>query len=196
MPLNNDMGNFKQYYIETEFEILNNELQLMCENLIDEGVEDSLRNFVQTVGTFTYPILKSVYEPIVDKLIEKDYPDKKEELKEKLKDIKVKLMSIISKNAAYKDVYKRTFEPLMTKVGNRVKDDSEMKKIFSDYLNNSDAGVAQGYELDVRNYISAILTKKERIALRNATIRLKPILGTTRQDKRMWDVLTRLPDNI
>lgn len=190
------MGNFKDYYIETEFEILNNELQLMCENLIDEGVEDSLRNFVQTVGAFTYPIFKNIYEPMVDKLIEKDYPDKKEELKEKLKDIKVKLMSIISKNAAYKDVYKRTFEPLMTKVGNRVKDDSEMKKIFSDYLNNSDAGVAQGYELDVRNYISAILTKKERIALRNATVRLKPILGTTRQDKRMWDVLTRLPDNI
>jgi len=67
-----------------------------------------------------------------------------------------------------------------------------MLEKFKDYM-SKDSSIAQGHELDLRNYFTSILSAKEKKALRDATIRLQPVIGKNVQDQRLYDILSRLP---
>lgn len=185
------MGTFKSFLLESEVTELNNEIDSFY-LLLDEGLTDSIRSSIKFLGTLSYPLLKDIYEPIVDKIVSNGGLEKKEQLKEKLKNIKIKLLSIINKDAIFKDTYKRTFEPLVGKLSSKMKTNEDMLEKFKGYM-TSDSSIAHGYEIDLRNYFASILSAKERKALRDATIRLKPVIGNNIQDKRLYDVLSRLP---
>ena len=179
------MGTFKDYLFEQELQEFNEHLKQL-----DESAIDQIKPIVTMLGMFSYPFLKDMYDVILDKL--EITIDKKESFKEKLHELKIKIMSLFNKNKFYKDVYYRTFEPLVEKISKKIKSDEHILNAFKEYMSTKDAGIAQGHELLLRNFFESVLTEKERIALRTATTKLKPVIGSNVQDKRLYDILSRL----
>jgi hypothetical protein len=185
------MGSFKTFLFESEVNELNSEIDSFY-LLLDEGMTDSIKTGIKFLGALSYPILKDVYEPLVDKIIANGGLEKKENIKNKLSEIKNRLLMLINKDMVFKDTYKRIFEPLVGKLSAKLKSNEEMLEKFKDYM-TKESEIAQGYELDLRNYFASILSAKERKALRDATIRLQPVIGKNVQDRRLYDIFSRLP---
>ncbi len=74
------MGNFKNFLFDSEVNELNNEIDSFY-LLLDEGLTDSLRSGIKFLGALSYPILKDIYEPLVDKIIANGGMEKKENIK-------------------------------------------------------------------------------------------------------------------
>lgn len=185
------MGNFKTFLFESEVNEINSEIDSFYA-LLDEGLTDNIRSGIRFLGALSYPILKDIYEPLVDKIIANGGLEKKENIKTKLSEIKNRLSMLINKDLVYKDTYKRTFEPLVGKISNKLKSNEEMLEKFKDYMTKGPE-IAQGHEIDLRSYFASILSAKEKKALRDATIRLQPVIGKNVQDRRLYDILSRLP---
>lgn len=185
------MGNFKTFLFESEVNEINNEIDSFY-SMLDEGLTDNIKSGIKFLGALSYPILKDIYEPLVDKIVANGGLEKKENIKTKLVEIKNRLLGLINKDLVFKDTYKRIFEPLVGKISNKMKSDEEMLEKFKEYM-TKDSSIAQGHELDLRNYFATILSAKERKALRDATIRLQPVIGKNVQDRRLYDILSRLP---
>jgi len=185
------MGNFKNFLFESEVNELNVDIDSFY-LLLDEGMTDRVKSGIKFLGALSYPILKDIYEPLVDKIIANGGIEKKENIKAKLSEIKNKMLMIINKDLVFKDTYKRIFEPLVGKLSNKLKTNEEMLEKFKEYM-TKESEIAQGHEIDLRNYFSSILSAKERKALRDATIRLQPVIGKNVQDRRLFDIFSRLP---
>lgn len=182
------MRTFKTFLLECELNEIEKDINEFYV-LLDESLKDDAVTIIKMVGALTQPIMAGIYDQIIDFVTSKD---KKQTLKEKLNMIKLRIESIINKDAKYKDVYNRIYTPLMVKISKHMRANKDILEKFKAYMTSDDSGVVQGHELELRDFFSNSLTAKEKASLKNATIILQPIIGNNVQDKRLYDILSRL----
>jgi len=182
------MRTFKTFLLECEINKVNEDIDDFY-SLLDESLKDDALTIIKMVGVLTQPIMSGLYDQLIDFVTSKD---KKQTLKEKLNMIKLRIEGIINKDAKYKDVYNRIFTPLVVKISKRIRANEDILEKFKIYMSSNDSGVVQGHELELRDFFSNALSTKEKASLKSAVDILKPIIGNNTQDKRLYDILSRL----